>query len=157
MTSRRFTLEDLQRKGFQVSGNQASKWDPEKPKANRKVIGAEKQELNGIKFSSKLELYFYNLLTAVKIPFLFQVEYELQPKFSFQGVTIRDIKIIVDFYIENHDILIDTKGWQLADNKIKHKLLKYKLISEGKKTTIELPSTKEECEALIYRLLKMKA
>lgn len=45
MTSRRFTLEDLQRKGFQVSGNQASKLDPEKPKANRKVIGAEKRKL----------------------------------------------------------------------------------------------------------------
>lgn len=149
MSSRRFTLEDLQRKGYQVEGNQAAK-------GNKKVIGATKQEVGGKQFASKLELYFYNLLTAVKIPFLFQVTYELQPGFRFHGTAIRPIKIIVDFYLPEQDILIDTKGFQLADNKIKFKMLKNKLVLEGKNTRIELPATKQECEALINELLSTK-
>lgn len=146
--SQRFTIEDLQRKGYAVDGNFVAK--------ENKIRGAVKQEVNGIKYASKLELYLYNLLTAVKIPFLFQVTYVLQEGFKFHGTTIRPIKMIVDFVLAEHDLIIDTKGFQLADNKIKFKMLKHKLFTEGKDTRIELPRTKEECDALINQLLNKK-
>lgn len=142
--SRRFTVEDLRQKGFAVEGNKAEK-------AN-KIRGAAKQEVDGQKFDSKLELYFFNLLKALKIPFKFQVTYELQGGFKFHGTTIRPIKMIVDFYLPDHDLIVDTKGFQLADNKIKFKLLKHWLLSNGLATRIELPRNKEECDKLINEI-----
>lgn len=146
--NRRFTLEDLQRKGFSVAGDKAAK--------ENKIRGAQKTEIDGVKFASKLELYLYNLLKIAKIRFDFQVVYELQPEFRFHGAKVQSIKVVPDFYLPDHDIIIDTKGFQLADNKIKFKMLKNKLVSDGKSTTIELPRTKEECEALVNKLLNKK-
>lgn len=146
--SERFTIELLQRKGFVVDGHKAVK--------QNKIANAQKVEIDGEKFASKLELYLFNLLKAVKIPFLFQVTYVLQEGFKFHGKAISPIKIIVDFYIEEFDLLIDTKGFQLADNKIKYKMLKKKLFEEGKATTIEMPRTKDECQALVNRLMQKR-
>lgn len=148
MKSQRFTLEDLQRKGFSVSGNAAVK--------QNKVRGAEKQVVDGKKYASKLELYFYNLLKSVKIPFEFQVEIELQPGFRVHGKKIQSIKIIPDFYLPGYDMIVDTKGFAMEISILKYKMLKYKFFMDGRKTTIELPRTKEECEALVNRLLKWK-
>jgi hypothetical protein len=142
----RFTLEDLQSKGFKVDGVKAEKVN--------KIAGAVKSEVNGVKFASKLELYLFNLLKAARIEFKFQVVFILQEGFKFHGTTIRPMKIIVDFYLPKFDLLVDSKGWQLADSKLKYKLLKRKLFDEGKATKIEMPRTKEECESLINRLLK---
>lgn len=147
-TSRRFTLEDLQRKGFAVEGDKAMK--------QNKIRGATKTEQDGKKFASKLELYFFNLLKAFKIPFLFQVTIVLQEGFVFQGKKIQPIKMIVDFELPDHGLIVDTKGFQLADNKLKFKMLKNKLVSEGKSTNVELPRTKEECDNLINRLIEHK-
>ena len=146
--SARFTIEDLQRKGFAVTGDQAAK--------QNKVRGALKSEVNGIKFASKLELYFYNLLKAVKIEFEFQVEYELQPAFLFHGKKIQPIKIRPDFYLPDFDMIVDTKGFAMEKATLKYKMLKYKFHIEGKNTSIELPSTKEECEKLINQLINRK-
>jgi hypothetical protein len=145
----RFTLEDLQRKGFKVEGLKA-----EKVKKVNKIAGAVKSEVNGVKFASKLELYLFNLLKSTRIDFEFQVVFVLQEGFKFHGSTIRPMKIIVDFYLPKFDLLVDSKGWQLADSKLKYKLLKRKLLDEGKATKIEMPRTQEECEALVNRLLK---
>lgn len=126
------------------------------PKENKKIMGATKVEMDGIKFASKLELYFYNLLKSTKITFDFQVIYVLQDKFRFNGMAIREIKSIVDFYLPDYDMIVDTKGYQTPDSKIKFKMLKHKLYMEGKTTRIELPSTKKECEALINILISEK-
>lgn len=147
MTSRRFTLEDLQRKGFSVDGNRAAKGNK---------IGAVAQKIDGIRYGSKLELYMYNLLSATKIPFEFQVDYELLPGFTYLSQKIQPIKIVVDFFLKEHDLIVDTKGMNLYHTKIKLKMLKHRFKCEGKSTRIELPSTKEECEALINKLLKLK-
>lgn len=148
MAKVKFTIEDLQRKGFNVVGDSAVKQE-----VNRKVINAKKQNVDGINFGSKLELYMYNLLKATKIPFLFQYEIVLMENFRYNGEAIRPIKIIVDFYLKDFDMLIDTKGHQTPDNKIKWKLLKEKLYKEGKKTIIELPSKQNECDALVNKIL----
>lgn len=146
----RFTENDLKIKGYQVKGGKAVKPDDEK-KENK--IHAVSQVIDGIRFSSKLELYQYNLLNACKIPFEFQVEYELLPSFVYLGKKIQNVSIIVDFYLKEHDLIVDTKGLNMIHTKIKIKMLKHKLFQEGKATRIELPSTKIECEKLINEIL----
>lgn len=143
-----FTAEILQRKGFNV--------DALEPAKKNKIANAQKVNVDGEKFASKLELYMYNLLKALKIPFLFQYEIVLQEGFRYGGAAVRPIKIIVDFYLPEYDILIDTKGFQLADNKIKFKMLKFKFFLEDRHTKIFLPKNKQECEALVNRLFENK-
>lgn len=114
---------------------------------NRKnKYGAKASIVGGIRFASKLELYCYNCLNKFCIPFEFQKTFELQPSFKRGGKTIRSINIIIDFYIPIGDIIyiVDTKGKQTKDSKIKHKMLKYKLHHQGLIFTIRLLRTNKE-------------
>lgn len=135
----------------------------DKPKEDKRTVrGAQPQEVNGIKFASKLELYFYNLLSAVNIKFNFQHELVAQEAFNYRGKVIRPIKIILDFYIAKNDcgseeIMIDTKGFATPANKLKWKLAKSNLAKQGKEPEIHFPRTKEECDALVNQLLKLKS
>lgn len=144
---RRFTQEDINRL--------QQKHEPKIEKKHK--YSAQPQEMNGIQFASKIELYLYNLLTVVKIPFEFQHEITAQDRFKYLDSVIRPIKIVVDFYLSNFDsceILIDTKGMQTAENKLKWKLVKKYLLDNGREPEIHLPRTKEECDALVNQLLK---
>lgn len=131
--------------------------DRQKPKENAKIKNATVVEMDGIKFASKLELYCYNMLKAVGIPFEFQVTIVLQEKFrASDGTLIREIKMIPDFVLEQHDLIVDTKGFQTPESKLKFKMLKHKIYSEGRKTKIELPKNQTEVGNLINRLLSEK-
>ena len=58
-----------------------------------------------------------------------QVPFELQPKFSHAGKTIRAIKYIADFvvtYADGKQKVIDVKGFRTKDYTIKMKMLLYK-------------------------------
>lgn len=94
---------------------------------NKKIMGATKTVVDGIKFDSKLEAFFYSRLKMFKVEFEMQKVYELQPKFRFHDENIRAIEMVVDFYLPKYNVIIDTKGWQTADNKIKVKMLKHHL------------------------------
>lgn len=124
---------------------------------NAKIKGAKKTEVDGITFASKLESYMYSLLRGAGIRFAFQKEYVLQEKFRYNGEAVREIKIIVDFELIDYNMIIDSKGWQLADGKIKYKLLKFHLSRmPGEHPRIEMPATKEECDVLLNRILYSK-
>lgn len=80
----------------------------------------EKRTYNGIVFDSILEMKYYRdvLLPKVKsgevINYILQKPYELQPKFIYNGKTIRPIQYVADFYIvykDGHEEVIDTKGY----------------------------------------------
>lgn len=129
----------------------------QQPKENQKIKNATKVEVDGEKFASKLELYCYNMLKAVKVRFDFQPEIVLQEKFKYEGKTIREIKIIPDFYLSDYDMIIDTKGFATDKSTLKYKMLKYKLFQEGKSTVIELPRNREEVDALVNRLIYGKS
>lgn len=144
---RRFTQED-------VDALRAK----QKKTVNKKVVGAVKSTVDGVEFASKLELYCYNLLKAVKIEFEFQKEIELQPNFVYNGRAIRAVNIIVDFYMPKYNLICDTKGFATAKSILQHKLLKYTFRSGSDQVTgpdIELPKTKEEVDKLVNRLLKL--
>lgn len=124
------------------------------PAKNAKVKNATKVVQNGISFDSRLEAYLHGLLTSAGIYFEFQKKFELQAKFTYREKTIRPIAIIFDFYLTERNILIDTKGWQTYDGKIKHKMLKSVLKHlHDMQPEIIMPKNKKECDLLLNKLL----
>lgn len=163
--------EALQKKGFiqvnggdfvkastQVATGKVEKIVPGKrtiPGANKKIKGATKIFQDGIKFDSRLELFLYNLLRASGISFEFQRRIVLQEGFMFGTETIRPVTIIVDFWLRQRSMIIDSKGFQLEDNKIKFKLLKKHLVDNypNRHIKIEMPRNQTDCRDLVNRLL----
>jgi len=129
------------------------------PGENKKVMGAVKQTMNGIEFASKLELYAYNQLKATGIKFKFQYTIEIQKVFKYNGETIRSIKSIVDFYLPEHNMIVDTKGFSTDVSKLKFKFLKFVLFSNPEimgTPEIILPKNQNEVDHLVNRLLYEK-
>lgn len=107
---------------------------------------------DGSKFDSKLELYAYNALKDAGLPFTFQSKYTLLKGFKYNGAAIRDMTLTVDFDLPSMNIIIDTKGYQREDNKLKWKLLKGKLTNEGKQPAIYFPTSRVAVDELIAKL-----
>ena len=90
---------------------------------------------DGIVFDSAMEMKFYrdvilpNLGSGVIKRFELQKPYELQPKFTRGGKTIKSITYVADAYIEYADgsiILYDVKGMADTTAKIKRKMFWYR-------------------------------
>jgi hypothetical protein len=115
----------------------------------------KKQYKHGLKFDSKLELYFYELLEAKKIKFDFQVTYTLHPSFRYNKATVRAMTLTVDFDFTKHgrNIIVDTKGYQREDNKLKWKFFKY--IHKEKQPEIFFPKNQKECEKVVNIVLSL--
>lgn len=129
-------------------------------KPNAKIKNATKSvNDDGVKFDSKLERYFYDLLKGAGIDFEFQKKYILQEKFKYGTETVRQITLTIDMWIESKNMIIDTKGLSTQQSVIKYKILKRKLF-EAKEAglsfelpTIEVPQNKKECDLLLNRIL----
>lgn len=123
--------------------------------ANKKVRNATKTEIDGIKFDSKLEAHFYGLLNLHKIPFTMKEKIVLQKAFRYNGEAIREIALLPDFIIKNDGVynIVDTKGFQTSDNKIKVKLLKKVLSEKYSESRVFLPKNQKECAEVINKLL----
>lgn len=108
----------------------------------------KKVQKYGVKFDSRLELYFYELLKNSEISFTFQNTYSIHPSFKYNKSTVRAMTLTVDFDFTTHgiNVIVDTKGFQRNDNKLKWKFFKYKMYSEGKSPEIFLPKNQKECE-----------
>lgn len=95
---------------------------------NKKVV------IDGITFDSQKEGNYYCELKILKMAgevkdFARQVVFELQPKFKYEGKTIRAIKYIADFVVDYPDgrrVVVDTKGFRTKDYLLKRKMLLYK-------------------------------
>lgn len=154
------TSQKKNNRGFEGSTNQLPKNVSVKSVAklvnpNKKIMGATKIISNGIKFDSKLESYMYGRLNMFKIPFEMQKVYELQPKFRYHDENIRNVRIIVDFYLPKHNCIIDTKGFATDKNKLQVKLLKYLLYIENgtdQLPKIHLPANQKECDSILIKL-----
>ncbi|MDL2289942.1 DUF1064 domain-containing protein [Paludibacteraceae bacterium OttesenSCG-928-F17] len=123
-----------------------------KGNGNRKVRNARKRERDGITFDSGLEMYMYDLLRLGNVSFEFQKKYELQPGFRYNGVAVRAITYTVDFYLPNHNCVIDTKGVLTQQGTIRIKLLKKYFFDNGINMEIHLPKDKNECMKLLNEL-----
>ena len=66
---------------------------------------------------------------GIIIDFERQIPFELQPKFKKNGKTYRGIEYVCDFLVtvdKNTKHVIDIKGKETVEFKIKHKLFEYK-------------------------------
>lgn len=108
-----------------------------KPKAKSKrknKYGNRKTTIDGITFDSKREAEYYMELKQLKAAgeikdFGLQPKYELQPKFKKNGKTYRPIDYYADFIVDHNDgttEVIDIKGMETKDFKIKKKMFEYK-------------------------------
>lgn len=108
----------------------------------------KKHYKDGLKFDSRLELFFYNLLKKEKIEFNFQHKYILFPSFKYDGKSIRPMTLTVDFDFTSFgkNIIVDTKGFQRNDNILKWKIFKYNMATKlNMQPTIYFPKNQAEC------------
>lgn len=120
---------------------------------NKKVI------VNGLKFDSKMESEFYEYLLELKKQgliedFTLQPEFVLQEGFKKRGISFLPIKYKADFQVflpDGTDYVVDIKGFETADFKIKKKMFEKRFPQELKLITfsqidggwIELTDLKE--------------
>jgi hypothetical protein len=119
----------------------------------------KKVKVDGIIFDSKQEADYYLHLKKLKErgeikEFVLQPQFELLPKFTKRGLTFRAISYKADFHIwlpDGSDYVVDVKGFETPDFKLKKKLFEYKYPQELKLITfskidggwIELADLKE--------------
>lgn len=94
----------------------------------------DKRTYDGIVFDSQMEMKYYRdvvlpLSRSGEIKkFELQKKYVLQPKFTHDGKTVKEISYIADFYIEYRDgrvEVLDTKGYADSTARIKRKMFWY--------------------------------
>lgn len=109
----------------------------------------------GLKFDSKLELFFYELLKKEKIKFDFQVTYTLHPSFRYNKATVRAMTLTVDFDFTGHgrNIIVDTKGFMRNDNKLKWKFFKY--LHKDTHPDVHFPRNQKECIDVVNIIKKL--
>lgn len=77
-------------------------------------------------FDSKMENDFNEMLLKKNITFEKQKKFELQESFVINNKKIKGIYYVADFYLSKLDIVIDIKGFETADFKIKKKMFQKK-------------------------------
>ena len=94
----------------------------------------EKRTYDGIVFDSVMEMKYYRdvLLPLVEsgdvVEYELQKPYELQPKFSHDGKTVRPITYVADFFMvykDGSELVVDTKGCPDSTALLKRKLFWY--------------------------------
>lgn len=96
--------------------------------------GNKKVTVHGINFDSKMEAEYYLYLLELQArgevkDIELQPKYLLQPAFKKNGKSIRKIEYIPDFkvtYIDGSTDVIDVKGMETSDFKLKKKMFQYK-------------------------------
>lgn len=96
--------------------------------------GAKKTTVGGIEFDSKAEAQYFGYLLERKKKgeikdFTMQPEFTLLEGFKKNGKAFRPIKYIADFWVDypNGEIeIVDVKGFETPDFKIKRKLFEKK-------------------------------
>lgn len=80
---------------------------------------------DNITFDSKVECEFYQYLLKKhdRKDIIIQPSFELQPKFTKNGIKYRSITYIADFQVDN--VVYDVKGFQTAGFKLKAKIFNY--------------------------------
>ena len=109
----------------------------------------------GLKFDSKLELFFYELLRSEGLQFDFQVCYEMVPSFKYNGKSIRPMTLTVDFDFTGHgkNIIVDTKGFWRNDNKLKWKYFQWGMSDVQPK--LFFPKSQKECKEVVELIKKL--
>lgn len=124
-------------------------------KKKKHKYNAKKIVIDGITFDSTREGRMYSMLKKFNIPFEMQVKYEVQPKFRCaEDNGVRSICMFLDFVVpyKGNKLIVDVKGVVTPEAKVKFKMLKYKLMLEGNKDRVLLPSTDKEVDSLVIKI-----
>lgn len=122
-----------------------------KDTSNKKVKGARKIEIDGVKFDSRLEMYAYNRLKMLGIKFEFQKKIVLQESFKYLGENIRAITWTYDFYIPDAHVIMDTKGFSTDIATMKIKIAKKYFCDREVGRIFLLPKNKKEVDSCISK------
>lgn len=123
---------------------------------NRKIRNATKVEFDWIKFDSKLELYCYKALKEAKIPFELKKKFVSVEKFKYMWESIREISHYPDFFLYEHNIILDTKGFKNDIYPIKNKILKKYFHDNWLEYKMTTPKNQKEVNEFINNLTKWK-
>ena len=102
--------------------------------------GAKKTFVDGIRFDSQMEADFYLWLKQLQKEgkigeFTLQPKFELQAAFKKRGINFRKIEYRADFLVQTLDgeeLVIDVKGMETSDFKLKRKMFEKKFPQELK-------------------------
>lgn len=100
--------------------------------------GAKKTFVDDIRFDSQMEADFYLWLKELQKEgqigkFTLQPKFELQEAFKKRGINFRKIEYRADFLVQMLDgseLVIDVKGFETADFKLKQKMFEKKFPQE---------------------------
>ncbi len=118
-------MKAMQLASIPVPSVMAEKLATLKSKLNPNKFNAKKFVHNGIEYDSKREAMFAKKLDESGLSYEYQVEIELQPKFSLENENIQDICIVADFVVDGN-MIVDIKGHIQDVFKLKWKMLKHK-------------------------------
>ena len=134
-----WTEEDIKKYYARINKNRVKNYrnvfdDKLVTKNKKSKYGANKVEIDGIKFDSKRESERYIVLKHLeRIGMIkdlqLQVPFELQPKYVIDGKTIRAIKYVADFVYKDksgNTVVEDSKGYRTKEYLLKKKLFEYK-------------------------------
>jgi hypothetical protein len=126
---------------------------------------------NGVTFRSPLEIVTYKILQQSGLKFEYEsVNYILQDKFVYPSEIWKDdnsrvfkktrsnveqpITHLPDFIVEDK-FIVEVKGWQTPDFKLRRKMLLYKLLSEKDPKHYFMPSTIKSVLASVERIKQL--
>lgn len=119
---------------------------------NKKIRNAQKCELDGIKFDSRLEMRAYSAFKMHNIAFDLKPYFILQEGFRYENAAIRPITLTFDFFLTTHKMLVDTKGYPNDVFPLKLKMLKRYLLDKGVEPRIRIIKNVKELDAFCYSL-----
>ncbi len=119
---------------------------------NKKVKNATKVEFDNIKFDSKLELYFYKLCKINNIKVELKPKFILQSKFEYNEEKVREIAMFPDFFLPNHGILLEVKGFMNDLYPMKRKMLLHHLHINNLNLNYIVVKNQKECNEFISKI-----
>jgi hypothetical protein len=136
-----------------------------KNKGNRKVKNATKVDIHGNKIEnikewrkshkddllldSTLELYFKNLLEKSGIKYEFKKKIEIFPKFTLKGKNYQSCSWNPDFFLNEHNVIIDTKGNATDTFRLKYRMLLYSIHQQKSPPDIYFVRNKKQADIFI--------
>ncbi|HNG97572.1 MAG TPA: hypothetical protein PLW93_04855, partial [Candidatus Absconditabacterales bacterium] len=87
------------------------------------------------------------------IPFELKKKFTSIEKFKYLGESIREISHYPDFFLYEHNIILDTKGRKNDVYPIKTKLLKKYLMEQGTEYKIVTVQTQKEVNEFVNKLI----
>jgi hypothetical protein len=124
-------------------------------RATKGKIKSSKVGAGGYVFDSKLEYYFYKRCKDLGIPVKVKPEtFTVLDKFRFHGKAIRAITYTPDFYLPEHQVIIETKGFANDSFPLREKMFLKHLLDTGRKETYQKLKNQKEINEFLDTLLK---